>query len=135
MIDIKIPKDIEKYQTKLIGPFTLRQAICFGGGAFIAFTICRPLFESVDSTIASIVSALVMSPFLACGFLTPYGLPFEQFFVRVVLYSLLTPKKRKFKMDDCLKDYLTEKEKKQLKKIEKKCLNYKSKNPELQAFK
>ena len=42
MIETKMPKDIRAYKTKLIGPFTGRQAICvvIAGIVFIIFYAC-----------------------------------------------------------------------------------------------
>lgn len=31
MVEIKIPKEIRTYESKIIGPFTIRQAICAVG--------------------------------------------------------------------------------------------------------
>ena len=30
MIEVKVPKDILKYKTRLVGPFTSRQILCLG---------------------------------------------------------------------------------------------------------
>ena len=96
MIEIEIPKDIRKYESKLIGPFTTRQAVCFVGGAVIAvpvFNICRQM-GAFD--LGSLLAICIFLPFILCGWVKVYGMTFEQFFQTFLYSEYLAPKKRKY---------------------------------------
>lgn len=100
MIEIEIPKDIRKYESKLIGPFTTRQAVCFVGGAVIAvpvFNICRQM-GAFD--LGSLLAICIFLPFILCGWVKVYGMTFEQFFQTFLYSEYLAPKKRKYQTEN-----------------------------------
>lgn len=96
MIEIKIPKEINKYEAKLIGMFTTRQTVCIG----ITCVLCiltYNILKPIDSNIASFACFIVAAPFVLCGWYKPYGMHFEQFFKTMLMSSFLAPAKRKYK--------------------------------------
>lgn len=97
MIEVKMPKNILTYKTKVIGPLTLKQLICFiivGAMDFLVFvTILKPL--QVSEEIMLYVWMLVDIPILLFGYYEPMGLPLEKYLKMVYNTALLAPKYRK----------------------------------------
>ena len=94
MIECPIPQDILKYQAKVIGGFSAREAICIfiggvcGVGGF--FTIGSAIS---DITLKIIVTALFALPGLIFGFVKPLGQPFEKIVGVIIQDNFLTPTK------------------------------------------
>ena len=62
MLETQIPKDIRKYESKLVGPFTLRQLICFIIAclvAYIVFKITKPYLPVGKTSLYAPVTAAV----------------------------------------------------------------------------
>lgn len=98
MIEMEMPKDIRKFKTKLIGPLTLRETICVGLTVGIGYLLRRYTVGLPDD-IRNLLTIVIASPILACGWLTPYGLPFEQYAVVFLFSTFLSPKQRKYKTE------------------------------------
>lgn len=100
MIEIKVPKEITKYETKLIGPFTSRQVV--------VLLICVPIvafcYITVSSYVDSSIAGYICLPFGAIGALfgwvKPYGLPFEKYLKSVFVSSFLAPTVRVYKTEN-----------------------------------
>ena len=64
MIEIEVPKDIRKYEAKLIGAFTARQAGCL----VAACAICVPVFfllrEAVPRDVLTLLIMILAIPFV-----------------------------------------------------------------------
>ena len=93
-LEIKIPKEITKYEAKLIGPLTTRQTIwsVFGAvGAIAAKVLCDKI--APDWSIYAMVFACL--PFALIGFVKVYEMPFEQFAIGYIKTRLIVPTKRK----------------------------------------
>jgi hypothetical protein len=94
MITVEMTDDIRQYETKFLGPFTLRQTICVGLGAAIAIPIALLLpFEDISNKL--FVAFFIAMPFILCGWIKPAGMHFEVFSMRILYSSVLTPKKRR----------------------------------------
>lgn len=97
MIETKMPKDIRKYKTKMIGPLTMRQLICvaiMGVVDIILYSLVIYPFElSTEFTIYGLI--LIDVPIGAFGWIEPQGLPLEIYLKDVVLRSFIAPAKRK----------------------------------------
>ena len=95
-IERKIPKDISKYESKLIGPFTTRQVV-FGipglGLGIGCFFLLQPYLSNDVNFFIDLVVAL---PFLCCGWIKIHGVPFEKFVSIVFVSMFLSPKHRKY---------------------------------------
>lgn len=97
MIETQIPKDIRKYEAKLIGPFTLRQLVSFIIAcvvAYIVYFIMKSLKLEAHTVPACMLCA---APVLAFGYVHPYGLNLEQFLKTALISTLLAPTERKYK--------------------------------------
>lgn len=96
MIEIKIPRELDRYEPKFIGPLTLRQTIgvVFAGGVCIAiFKFLKPITGMAFCEFLSIVPASVA---VAFGWLKPYGMKFEKFLMSIFVNSVLAPVKRRY---------------------------------------
>lgn len=98
MIEIKIPKDISKYEAKLIGPFSTRQTICAAVAAGLCVLVYNVLKPISDVNIASAACFVVAVPAVLMGWYKPYGMPFEKFFKNVFLTLFLAPTRRKYQI-------------------------------------
>ena len=97
MIEIEIPKDITKYEAKLVGAFTGRQVACL----IIAAAVGVPLFlimlhYNVNRSVAIFGVMIVMLPAVVMGWVKPYGMNFEHFVKTAFISNVLSPKRRKY---------------------------------------
>lgn len=93
-LEIKIPKEITKYEAKLIGPLTTRQTIFSVLGAAAAIGV-KFLCDAVAPDLSIYAMVLACVPFAACGFIKVYEMPFEQFAIGYIKTRLIVPTKRK----------------------------------------
>lgn len=95
-IELEVPQDITSYDTKLIGPFSLRQTICFipAAGACVAAFVWLP--KILPQTICPLIGVLVAVPCILCGWVKIQGLPFEKFVLSAFTSNFLSPSKRKY---------------------------------------
>ena len=97
MIEIEIPKDITKYEAKLAGIVTPRQAICVAIAAVCAFGV-RALFKmiGVSNKFETFgMMAAVAIPLLFAVW-KPYGMKLEEFLETAFVNNVLAPTKRKY---------------------------------------
>ena len=110
-IEIKIPKEINKYEAKAMGPFTLRQGIC----VLICLPVCVGIYLLTKPYVGvDIAGFLVIPPAVVAylfGWYKPYGIKFEKYIKTVYISSFLAPSKRVYKTENYYVDVL--------KKIEK----------------
>ena len=129
MIDRKIPRDISKYQAKLMFGLTTRQVVLFVPGAALGLGTYFLTKAYIGSS--AMLAALVMAlPFFLFAAYKPLGLPLEKFIKSALLPMFLSPANRRFKSENTYaavfkSDTATQK-KKQTKK-------FVSKNPENKA--
>lgn len=97
MIETKMPKDIRSYKTKVVGPFTLREAFCIFlmiiANIILYALVIRPLNLPLEFTVYGFF--LVCVPFVAIGWWEVSGMPLEKYFTNVILRMLASPVKRK----------------------------------------
>ena len=97
MIEIKIPKEINKYEAKFIGPFSLRQTICIClalPACVLIFNFLKPYLGSDATGFVCIIPASIGWLF---GWFKPYGMKFEKFLRSCFISAVLSPTKRKYK--------------------------------------
>lgn len=99
MIRGEIIQDIKKYEPKFIGPFTIRQFVCvLISGIFVLGIYFG--FKWLFTTDALVVICIIIAmPFVACGWIAPYGIPLEKFLFSLIKTKLILPSKRKYKTD------------------------------------
>lgn len=99
-IEIRIPKEINRYEAKFIGPFTLRQTI--------SLVVCLPigvgLFILTKPYIGTDLAGFLVVPPAAIGWMfgwyKPYGMKFEKYLRSVFINSFLAPRKRYYKTEN-----------------------------------
>lgn len=97
MLEAQIPKDVRKYEAKLVGPFTLRQLICFIIACILAYFAYKGISAVFSVDFAIPVCMLLISPIIAIGWVKPYGMPLEKFLQSAFIGMVLAPKVRKYK--------------------------------------
>ena len=104
MIEIRIPKEVNKYEAKFIGPFTLRQSVCL----LIALPTCVLLYNLlspyVPMDMVGFVLIIPASIAFLFGWFQPYGMKFEKFLQSVFISSFVAPSKRKY----CTENYFAD---------------------------
>lgn len=107
MIEIEIPQDITKYESKLIGPFTTRQLFCFVGlvGGCVASYKATVSLLGDESGLKMILPMIVAIPFALIGWYKPYGLPFEKFIKSIFVSMFLAPAKRLYKIENVYDEF------------------------------
>ena len=100
MIEIKIPKEINTYEAKFIGPFSLRQSVCL----LITLPSCVLLYNLLKPYIpfdlVGFVCLVPASIAFLFGWFKPYGMKFEKFLKGVFVSAFLAPSKRKYKTEN-----------------------------------
>lgn len=100
MVEIKIPKEVTKYEAKLVGPFTIRQCV--------ALLICVPIvafcYITLSKYVNSTLAAYICTPLCLIGYLIgwakPYGLTIEKYMKSVFVNSFLAPAVRVYKTEN-----------------------------------
>ena len=115
MIEVEIPKDITKFESKTVGPFSTRQAVCI----LIAAPIILGsyfLFDSLVSDTRLILSATLGLPILAFGWFKPYGMKLEDFLKSAFATAVLSPKNRLYQTENIYGDEIVDAKSKNNKK-------------------
>ena len=99
MIEAMIPKDIRKYESKLIGPLTLRQTICFIIAAGLSFTSYTALKE-ISATAAQYTAFILAVIPTIFGWVKVYNLPIEKFLQTALVSHVLSPTHRVYKCEN-----------------------------------
>lgn len=123
MIEVEIPKDINGYKPKFIGPLTLRNTVSIIITAITAVPIGFLLGQVFVNEIALTIAMIIGAPILFCGFKDIYGMPAEKFIFMYLKTQVFTPKDRKYKTNNFYQSFLPIKDKKlndkELKKYKK----------------
>lgn len=99
MIERKIPRDISKYETKLMLGLTTRQLVIGGPGVALAVGVFFLTKESLGSS-ALLIAILTALPFLLFAAFKPLGMPLEMFIKTAMLPLLLAPANRRYQTDN-----------------------------------
>lgn len=95
MIGAPIPQDVLKFESKLIGNFTAREAVIYGAGIIVAATVVFKAIPSyIDVNTKLIVGTLIMLVFFAWGHAKPFGQPLEKVIFPIIEDNLLKPSVR-----------------------------------------
>jgi len=93
MQEIKLNKDLSKLQDNVILGLTARQAGFSATGLIVgAATYFFLINKNINSDVAFMVLAVVVSPFAALGFFNYHGLTFEKFVKVIIKQYVLCPK-------------------------------------------
>lgn len=139
MKEVELTEDIRKYEKKAFFGFTLRQGLglltasIIGLGINFGFTFIPDTAKGFLALICAFIPILI-------GFIKPYNMHFEQFAKKIIIYNILPPKVRKYKINnpyyECTKNIQTKKiSTKELKKEHKRMYKKNIENQSLQGFK
>lgn len=121
MIEREVLKDINGYDPRFIGPFTLRQFFC--GCISVAIAAITFLFLyypcNLVLEICLFFTGLSMVPALLCGWIKPYGVPLEKLAMVVAKTLIISPRKRKYIIENAYADLLPQKVTKSSKELKK----------------
>ena len=106
MIEIKIPKELDNYEAKFFGPFTLRQSVCIVCALPIGVLLFNLANSYVGTNLAGFVCLIPACIAYLFGWLKPYGMKFEVFLKSVFITSFLAPSKRKYKTNNYFKQLM-----------------------------
>lgn len=110
-IEREVPKDISRYESKLIGPFTTRQVLCGAPAVALAVGSYFLLRNYVSEDVVFFVAFLVAMPLLLCGWAKPYGIPLEKYVSIVFVSQVLAPKHRKYVTENTYQEDVSQKQK------------------------
>ena len=99
MIDRNIPRDITKYEAKLMLGLTTRQ-VCFFAPGVILGIITFFVTKAFLGNLALALAILVAAPLIIFGTVKPLGLPMEKFISTTMLPLLMAPKYRRYKIEN-----------------------------------
>lgn len=142
MIEGKVPKDIRSYKTKIIGPFTVRQAACIFIMIAVDFifysTIWKSFYLSSDFLIYGVIFLDV--PIAMFGWLEPMGMPLESYLKKILIRTFIAPTKRTektniYRMEQTGNTKEEPKNKKERKKKKKESDKLLKTNPDYKPFK
>lgn len=107
MIEIKIPKEIRDFKSKVIFNLTARQVI----SVVIALVINVPLYifskGLFGEDIAGWLIIIISAPIFLIGFVKKDGMNYEKYFLIMLRFNFLTPRIRKYKTENIF-TYLNE---------------------------
>ena len=117
MISVRIPAEIRKYKEKIAAGLNARQLI----SVIVALVICVPLYIflhfylSVSDDIVSWLVIFIAVPIAAFGFVKYNGMPMEKIAASIIKFEFLYPNKRKYKTENCFRQWQNEAIKEELK--------------------
>lgn len=107
MIEVTMNSDIREIEPKIIGPFTKRQLICVA----IAIAYGLPIFfllHMLPMIARIMISVVLMTPCITCGWCNAYGMPLEKFAMHVVRSAVLNPTKRAYILENSYEELYRE---------------------------
>ncbi len=100
MIEIELPKDITKYEAKLAGVATPRQAICVGIAAGIGYIVRAACITAGHEDMATPVMTFTAAIPLLFAVYKPYNMNLEDFLEQAFVGNVLAPAKRKYQIEN-----------------------------------
>lgn len=95
-MEIKINKEIRKYNESIFFGLSLRQFICSVCACVSATIVYFLLHDKVNMEVVSWGCIFCTSPFAALGFINYNGLPAEKVFINILKSKILANKKLTF---------------------------------------
>lgn len=97
MIEVKVPKDILKYKTRLVGPFTSRQILFLGIALAFDVLFYKLAYQPLGMPVEFLFYVILFLdiPIMAFGYCTPMDLPLEKYLKILVQTKFLAPSRRK----------------------------------------
>jgi len=100
MIEIKMNTEIRDYKEIIFAGLNLRQIISL----VVAFAVNVPLYiytkPHIGDDLASWLVMVTGVPVFLIGFIKFDGMPFEKYFIIMLRFNFLVPRKRKYKIEN-----------------------------------
>lgn len=109
MLEIPILKEIRAYETKLVGPLSLRGLICMlvaAAGTYGSYFIQTKLI-GLSQPVGPLMFIAAI-PGVSFLILKPYGLPLEKYLKSSFIDAFVAPKQRPYKQEICYKTFAEE---------------------------
>lgn len=99
MIEVKMPKNILVYKTKLLGPLNLKQTICFALALALDFIVYQLVVLNFQLPREAVFYLFILLdiPILIFGYYEPMGMPLEKYLKYYMQSVFMAPKYRKNK--------------------------------------
>lgn len=123
MITVEVPKDVRRYEAKLIGPLTTRNTVGAAIAVVSAIVVNKLLtMLGVAPDMATVFCIVAAIPGLGIGWFKPYEQPLEQFLISLYYTEISSPPIRKYvsenEYEECIPAKSSNKKKKKKKKTE-----------------
>lgn len=109
MIEVNIPKDLDRYEAKFVGPFTVRQTVSIVCALPVGILLFNVTKDSLGVDVAGFICLLPAVVAYLFGWYKPYGMKFEVFLRSVFVTTVLAPPKRKYKTENFYKILMSSK--------------------------
>lgn len=99
MIEVKTPKNILVYKTKILGPLNIRQTICFTIVGILDFFVYQMFIKGAQlpPEVIFYIFVFLDVPILLFGYYEPMGMPLEKYIKYYMQSMFVSPKYRKNK--------------------------------------
>lgn len=115
MIEVKLPREIRDFKSKVIFNLTLRQIISL----VLALAINIPSYiflrGKIGEDLAGWIILIISFPIFLVGFIKKDGMDYEKYFLIMIRFYFLTPRVRKYKTENAFTYLLNEQKKEQAK--------------------
>jgi hypothetical protein len=108
MIEVSIPKDLDHYEAKFVGPFTVRQTVCLVAAVPSCILLYNLAAAKIGTDVAGFLCLIPGAIAFLFGWYKPYGMKFEVFVRSVFVTTVLAPSKRKYKTENYFKKIMSE---------------------------
>lgn len=102
MIEVKIPKEIRNFKSKVLFNLTLRQILSLLIGVGISIPTYIFGKKIIGEELASWFVMLISAPCFLIGFIKKNGMNYEKYFYIMLKFNFLTPRIRKYKVENII---------------------------------
>ena len=103
-MQIEIPQDILKRESKIMGNFSARQIICLGIGIGLGILVAVAMGDGFEIKTRITVGAIAAMPALVIGFKKIYDQPIEKMLPVIIEDNFLLPAKRVYKQENLIEE-------------------------------
>ena len=100
MLEMKIPQEINKYESKLVGPLTTRQTLSIIAAGVLCVLFFKIFKGLIPDDYLYVGCFVIAFPFGIIGWWKPYGMPAEKFFLAVLFNTIISSSRRFFKSNN-----------------------------------
>lgn len=101
---VRVPTDLNKIESKVVGNFTKRQVICFGLATLCGVPLYFATKGVLGTDLAAILMVAAMMPFFLFAMYKKNGVPMEQYLYYVWRHKVLNTGFRAYRYTNVLKE-------------------------------